>query len=161
MEEKKLFLAIQPVITELLLPTILSPTKCSICLIWLLSWHHTFSSFMMHVTLVASKSPILQMSIQWTWHLKPSHLIIWTCGTCSWRVLLELLTSHNLFSTSATILESSGPDIIHLLKAAGFSVGPTALSSPLLLLFTCSWIDPLPDRKTVSSLIIWNAKFPF
>ena len=63
--------------------------------------------------------------------------VVCELGVCSWcpRVLDEGTT----FSNPLIIWTTSGPETIHHLRAAGFSVKPTAPQSPLLDSFSCSW----------------------
>ena len=63
------------------------------------------------------------------------------CAWC-WNFVGIPASSSGRYSPSncLTSLANSGPEIIHRLKAVGFSVYPTAPPEPLTILFSCSCV---------------------
>ena len=74
------------------------------------------------------------------------------CSWC-WKFVEISVSSSGRYTPSNcfTSLANSGPESIHRLKAAGFSVSPTAPPEPLTILFSCScaWSKGIEENVLV------------
>ena len=85
---------------------------------------------------------------------------IWIDVDESWCYATSTTSESNTDSNSSTSRAIYGPEISHLWRAWSFSLKLMAPTTPLILLFICSWLWSRPILENFR-LVFWTANFPF